>query len=296
MFYYKAFGLNIRSELALPELAPGAEGPEDILIRRGEFAMPPLELTTIQRGGIEALFGVSPGRAYLQWPGMAGMLAEDGRTLTVFPAYGDIPPRLLNQFILSEALGMVLFQRGSFLLHASAVDIGGRAIVLAGLPGAGKSTTAAALLQRGHPVLSDDMVALDLKHAEVMAQAGFDNMKISPATAVALGYEPNDLPEVFPHSVKRLLKQQGEFSTSPLPLKSIYILEAGERLAFRRLTGMNAFLPLLQFFPCPSALLKDSPATYLRQCEEVCRRVPIVRVLSPRNLDLLGDLANGLTS
>ncbi len=291
MFHYQAFGLCIRSDSALPELAPGA-GAEDILIRRGDFRMPPVEATTIQRGGIEALFGGTFASAYLHWPGVASMWAEDGRTLTVSVEDKNVSPRFLNQFILSEALGMILYQRGFFLLHASAVDIGGSAIVLAGMPGVGKSTTAATLLQRGHTVLSDDMVALDLKREQVLVLPGFDNMKVSPATAKALGYEPRLLPEVFPGSMKRLLKQTGAIAAAPLPLKSVYILRAGGDLRFTRLTGAGAFIPLLQFFPCPSALLQQ--LTYLRQCEELCKRVPIIEVQCPRNLDLLGDLADGL--
>ena len=47
-------------------------------------------------------------------------------------------------YLLGPVLGIVLRLRGLVCFHASAVALGDRAIALAGFPGAGKSTTAAA--------------------------------------------------------------------------------------------------------------------------------------------------------
>lgn len=51
--------------------------------------------------------------------------------------------------------------RGAIPLHASAVVIGGRAVVVAGLSGVGKSGVAAALAMRGHAVLADAVTVLE---------------------------------------------------------------------------------------------------------------------------------------
>lgn len=51
-------------------------------------------------------------------------------------------------------------RRGRYPLHASAVVAGGRAVVLLGLPGAGKSTLSAALQARGLAVLSDNLITV----------------------------------------------------------------------------------------------------------------------------------------
>ena len=50
--------------------------------------------------------------------------------------------------------------RGRYPLHASAVLADGRAVILLGLPGAGKSTLSAALRMNGFDVLSDNLVAV----------------------------------------------------------------------------------------------------------------------------------------
>lgn len=49
--------------------------------------------------------------------------------------------------------------RGDVPLHAAAVDVDGRALLLAGPGRAGKTTTAAAFLSAGHRVLAEDLVA-----------------------------------------------------------------------------------------------------------------------------------------
>jgi hypothetical protein len=293
MFYYVCFGLSIGSDFVLPELTPGGHG-EDVYIRRGEFVLPKVEATSIRRNGIEAFFGGSSQAAYLHWPEVVSVLAEEGRTLTVTPADKEISSRLLNQFILSEALGIVLYQRGYFLLHASAVKAGEGAIAFVGCPGAGKSTTAAAFARCGHPVLSDDMVALDLKAShEILIQPGFDNVKVSPSAARWLGYDLSALATVFPNSEKRIIKQEKPLPTTPVSLSGIYILENGPQLSLKRLTGMKAFIPLLRFFPCPSKLLKGPAVEYLHQCQEIYRRVPIVQIQCPRNLDCISQLVKG---
>jgi hypothetical protein len=63
-------------------------------------------------------------------------------------------------YVLGPVFGLVLRFRGVICLHASAVALEQCSVVFVGAEGAGKSTTAAALAKRGHPVLSDDIAAL----------------------------------------------------------------------------------------------------------------------------------------
>ena len=56
-------------------------------------------------------------------------------------------------YLLGPTLGFVLRLRGVTCLHASVIAIDGRAIVLAGPSGFGKSSLAAAFATRGFPIL-----------------------------------------------------------------------------------------------------------------------------------------------
>ena len=57
----------------------------------------------------------------------------------------------------------------SRLLQASAVAIGGRALLIEGRPGSGKSTLALELIDRGATLIGDDGVSLQLEHGVLVA-------------------------------------------------------------------------------------------------------------------------------
>jgi hypothetical protein len=217
MFSCQAYGVNIHSDFPLPELLQGGD-EADIYIQKGKLKLPPLEPTSINRQGIEALFGGTTQEAYLRWSGIATLLAKDGTTLIVEPGSDNIDPQLLNLYILSEALGIILYQKGLFLLHASAIKIGEQVVIFAGTPGAGKSTTAAAFAQCGYTVLADDMVAMSLDSAgKIMVYPAFSQIKIWPSAVKGLGYNPSSLPPLFSGSRKRVIIQKDNFPVSHFP-------------------------------------------------------------------------------
>ena len=57
------------------------------------------------------------------------------------------------------------------IVHASCVAIGGRAVLLAGRPGAGKSDLALRLIDRGAALVSDDYTELRCVGGTLLAQA-----------------------------------------------------------------------------------------------------------------------------
>ena len=56
-----------------------------------------------------------------------------------------------------------------FILNASAVEIGGRALAVEGLPGCGKSSLALALIDRGARLIGDDGVTLTREGDQIIA-------------------------------------------------------------------------------------------------------------------------------
>lgn len=291
MSFYKAYELNIRSDFPFPELLQG-ENQTDIYILKGKINPPELEPTSIQRQGIEALFGASTNEAYLRWLGVATLLAKDGNTLIVDPDSDGIDPKLLNLYILSEALGLILYQRGLFLLHASAIKIGQQVVVFAGTPGAGKSTTAAAFAKCGYTVLADDMVAMSLDSAgKIMVYPAFPQIKIWPSAVKGLGYNPSSLPPLFSGSRKRVIIQKDNFPVEPFPLAHIFFLEDGANLKITQMAKNEAFFSLARFFPLPSDLLQGNALKrHFQQCVQFTGEVDIWKVENPKNFEALKKL------
>lgn len=81
---------------------------------------------------------------------------------------------------LGAPLALLLATRGAYLLHASAIDIGGRAIALVGESGAGKSTLARAAAEAGFVRLADDQLPVRLG-PEPAALPHFPQLKLPPA-------------------------------------------------------------------------------------------------------------------
>jgi hypothetical protein len=291
MFFYQTYGVNIHSDFPLTELLQGGE-KGDIYIQKGKLKSPPLEPTSINRQGIEASFGGTPQEAYLRWQGIVTLLAKDGNILIVDPDSDNIDPQLLNLYILSEALGLILYQRGLFLLHASAIKIGEQVVIFAGLPGAGKSTTAAAFARCDYTVLADDMVAMSLDSGgKAMVYPGFPQIKIWPSAVKGLGYNPSSLPPLFSGSRKRVLRQKENFPVEPFPLAHVFILEEGPNLKIIKMAKMEAFFSLSRFFPLPSDLLQGTSLEHhFQQCVQLTGELDIWKVENPKNFDELEKL------
>lgn len=159
--FYCISGLSVGSEIVLPGLNAAAadRGRPDVTIRRRPV---PAALTGAQTLG--PTWQIAGNEFLLRIPNVARFLLSAGREIA-FEAEagadaGDIPI-----FILGTAFGILLHQRGEIVLHASAVRVNGRAILFCGPSGAGKSTLAAALAQRGYPLITDDFCAVTVTQA-----------------------------------------------------------------------------------------------------------------------------------
>ncbi|MDJ0795936.1 MAG: hypothetical protein QNJ51_03725 [Calothrix sp. MO_167.B12] len=293
MFLYQAYRLNIQSEFLLSELIK-SENKTDIYIQKNKIKLPKLESTSINRQRKEAYFGGNTQEAYLRWEGVASLLAKNGDTLIVNPDSYDINPQLLSLYILSEALGLILYQRGLFLLHASAVKVGEQVVIFVGFPGAGKSTTAAAFAQLGYTVLADDMVAIDLNSEDKpMVYPAFPQIKIWQPAVEGLGYDISTLPTLFPGSRKRIIRQPKNFPTKPFPLTHIFFLEEGSNFQVNPRLGNDAFLNLARFFPLPSQLLEGKALEqHFQQCLQLINQIELWEIKIMKDFNTLKKLIN----
>jgi hypothetical protein len=259
MYFYKAFGLNINSEICLPELSIEAqEIPADLTIKRGNILLPKLIKTPIWRRGIRAQFGEGTnGSLILHWQGVADFESFNGNTLIVSSYTND--PNLLSLFTVSEALGLILFQKGHFLLHASAVKVGDEAWCFMGNPGAGKSTTAAAFIKAGCPLLSDDLTAISFDTAGVpYILPAYPQLKIWDNTVNGLKYDRGDLHPVSEGVNKFSYQPVQDFDHQPVKLNSVYFIHKFKNKAvFKALAPGEIPIEMLRNFPLPVELLRN---------------------------------------
>lgn len=230
----RAHGLNIRSALTLPALPP-ATGPPDLEVLKDRITWLPAELDELGRG-----FRTDGNQCCYVVDGVGAYLVIEGRRIVV-----DADPaasgRAIRLGLLGPALGLALHQRGIFVLHASAVDVDGRAVVILGNFGWGKSTTAAALVSQGNHLLADDLVSIREIEEVPVVVPGIPQIKLWPDAAKALGLPTEELPRVHPDHEKRALKVQDRFAATPLPLRRFYVLAGGDRVGVAPIQGINSF-------------------------------------------------------
>jgi len=87
---------------------------------------------------------------------------------------------------LRAVLHWALSRPDRVLVHAGAVGIGGRAVLLTGPGGSGKSTSAIAACQAGYDYLGDDYVLVDLAGPQPVAHSLYATAKLAPAAASLL--------------------------------------------------------------------------------------------------------------
>lgn len=102
---------------------------------------------------------LEPAKPWRRWLRPSVFIAGD----FILP---DAAPVSLAHGLLAAEMGMnlqmALGQRRFLLLHASAVERDGRALLMTGVSGAGKSTLAALLGERGWRLMGDEFALLDM--------------------------------------------------------------------------------------------------------------------------------------
>ena len=157
MYSYRVSGLEVASEVTLPGLIPGnPNGTPDVTIRRA--AVP---RTLDGASAIGPTWQRADGRFLMHVPNVARFLLEGGSSIA-FEAEKDAELQDVAVFLSGSVFGVLLHQRNHIVLHASAVLVGGKAVLFCGPSGAGKSTLAAALGEHGYPLIADDQCAIEI--------------------------------------------------------------------------------------------------------------------------------------
>ncbi|GAB4022938.1 hypothetical protein GCM10028808_71920 [Spirosoma migulaei] len=297
-YYYTAYGLTIGSEIQLPPLKEVTPKPVDVVIRRGALPeSPPLQPTKIYRAGLQAKFAQNgPQQLWLNWAPILSFMVVNGQELVLDTTQTD--EDLLSLFTLSEALGLILFQRGYFLLHGSAIHLNGKGVVFLGEPGAGKSTTVAAFAQGGVSVISDDMVCIQVNATgPSLVLPAFPQIKIWENSVTGLQIEKDGLTAVREGVNKFSWHDSIVFNENPVTLDQIFVLTAPNELAGTSFQVPKHQIPieLISYFPLADSLLQGTPLKdYFEKSTTLAHSVPVIKLSRPADFSRLHAFVDDL--
>ncbi len=282
---YAAFDIPINSDFNLAPLETVTQasvvGPP-LYIRRGTVADAGLDEPTFKK----ALTQIKENEIWFDVPNIARFLVTNGNEATVEP-YPGVDDNTLSIYILGSCMGAVLHQRDLLVLHANAIQVTDHAAILfVGDSGAGKSTSAAHFHQRGYPVLSDDVVAIDAQGGVIK---GLPYIKLWQHSLEKLNISNEDLAPIRANINKFRLPLTNTYNNdAPRPLvKAVYNLKVQKHttsgsLNLRRYTGLDRFTCLTNNAYRSDAIIGlGLKSQHLKQCSQLAQRAHIAEINRP---------------
>ena len=301
-FRYRVYGLSIDSAWPLPvEDSPGRVNPDVSLDRSadpvlGKDHREP-RVGIVRRGGVDrAIF--SDGSVYLRWPNLFEFLVDAGGRRISGRELGRDGVQALGSYLLGPILSFALLRRGVETLHATVVEVDGRAVAIMGESGYGKSSLAASFLSAGHRLITDDLLLL--RGPRLLAEPGPSRLKLTPQVVRAM---------LFRHAGAAPLGRLGKMAV-PLeadrwcgvarPLAAVFVLRraaSGSRVSrttIRDLSPRAAFMEMTRNTFNTAVVDEARLRGQFALASRVAQTVPVRSLSYPPGLDRLPDVGQAM--
>jgi hypothetical protein len=293
-YTYHAYGLTIRVPFACPALtAPDAgsvAAAVDVVVDERPV---PRRLPAPRAGA--ASWDAAPGLFLLRGGRRAGRFLVEANAVT-FERNSRCDDAALARHFTDQVLAAVLRHRGLLVLHANAVETSGGVIVIGGESGTGKSTTLAALLDRGCRMLSDDVTALRPGDApgSVEVLPGAAQTHLTKDAAEGLGYlvDPAQLQPW--RRMKAAIATHDGMASRAGRLRALYVLglSRGDDVAVTEVSGGDKFHALQKCVYGPM-FTEEHPALFPFM-STVVAAVPFFRLERPAGRWSVSEVANAV--
>jgi hypothetical protein len=242
MFHYWGYGLTIASEIEFPELLPFDFETADVTIHLGKTPEILTGANVINRVGV----CISPTEYLFKFLNTAKYYTANGNSIIVEPMPGT-DYQSVRLFVLSNAMAAILHQRDTICLHASAIEYGEGVVLFCGISGAGKSTTATMLQQKGYKVISDDVCVLKAEGDFVTSVPSYPMMKLWEDSFEKTGVaKVDDTHKIRPQLPKYARFFHQDFDITPHRVKKIFVLDVNtsHEVSVSPVSLVNAFKEL----------------------------------------------------
>lgn len=226
------------------------------------------------------------------------IISPDGHS-AVCARLGGVDGRSFEANLVNFVLSASLTLQGEEPLHATVVEIDGRAVGLLGLSGAGKSTLAAFLISRGADLVTDDMLRVTFAQDRVLAHAGPYRLKLFAESGKRFLPGAVEQGHFNPLSGKLMLQPRLAHASrsAPVPLAGLFHIgapgevPAGTAPSAIRLTGLDLAKTVISStmdnrYSDPRRLERQ-----LRFVARIADLLPVHALHYPRSFDVMDEVA-----
>jgi hypothetical protein len=268
-----------------PPPAPGIATPAHLGLRARRGRVPE---RIADSGHPRAWADVAEGLALLRLRDGAGVLVTGGCDVVVQPPTGGASDWIVQGW----GVTLAMLQRGLLSLHAAVVDVDGEVVAIAGDRGAGKSTTVAALAQRGHAALCDDVALVEFREEGAWTTPYWRAVHLLEDAARRLGLDYDDLPPLGPDRGKGAWLPDDP-GAERRRLDRIVVLVAADvdGLKVRDETGAARLAALAEHTGRDGiAPMILGEAQYFAQVSRLADSVPVTVIRRPADADTLAEV------
>lgn len=238
MHWYHAYGLKFASDLPLPELDPAEPGTTDVRV-----VLRPVPERLAEPAAERSAWSAAADEWLLTAEGVGRFHVSGGSEIAIERWGTD---QQVRAFLFGSTMGALLHQRRYLTLHASSVLHGSTALLIAGNSGVGKSTTLAALTDRGHRMIADDKTVLYLEEGRLVTVPGYPTVRLWRDALEAAGRDAVGLDKVDENYDKHLWRAP-ELHDASAEIGGVFLLRKArvDDVAVHRVDGIAAFRRIL---------------------------------------------------
>lgn len=284
MYQYYIYGLGIHTEIRFYNLEEKSVSG-DVLVHYGVISR---EIEEYMRKGLTS--AMSAERVWFRNEN-AHFVISGGNDIMVQPIQ-NVTDEEIASFVLGWGMAFLFQLRGVSAIHSSAIEIQGRAVLIAGFSGSGKSTTALSLLAAGCRYLTDDITMVDPRH-DFMIQPSYPQQKL--CRNVAEQMKKADLYYIDEKKDKFAYLNRKDFCGEPRKLTTMFILDPydGQRVVVKEVKGIDKLNCILKnlFLLDAYRSLGFTIEEQIR-CLKIAEKINVFKISRPKDRDTTEEVRN----
>lgn len=292
--FYKIYGLKIKSEIELH--------PSLLINNNSEFYDAEILISNDITSNIDdsntyhiGNFSFSDNFASFLIDNVGYYQITNGNKILINPCR-DSDIEEVRKFTLGSALGLLLFQRNIVAIHGGAISINENGIIVSGNIGAGKTTTIASLINKGHRFLSDDISAITkCSDGKYSINSCIPHQKLCKSTAEMLGYDTSKLFLIDKTKNKYYSPEISNFTTEPSNLKALFYLTItnNDEISYEKIEGAEKLnIILSNIFRKEYLINKLFKPLFIKECINVSKNISIYKLNRPKNRNSLDQIVS----